>query len=72
MGKITNMKSGKHRIIIITGEVGDVADMLLNAAELDPELERQISIAALSLEYTRKSRYVGQQMADMILKPDNP
>lgn len=72
MGKITNMKSGTNRIIIITGEVGEVADMLLSAAELDPALEKQISIAALSLEYTRKARYIGQQMANMILNPDKP
>ncbi|HAQ19552.1 MAG TPA: hypothetical protein DCR40_10030 [Prolixibacteraceae bacterium] len=63
---IANLKDGSRRIIIYGGEVTDFGDKLAEAAEKDPDLERQITIAALSLQYTRMSRDFGEQMIEMV------
>jgi len=68
---LANLKEGTRRIIIFGGEVNDFGDKLAEAAEKDPDLERQITVAALSLQYTRMSRDFGEQMIQMVHNPQN-
>jgi len=68
--KLQNYRFGKRRIIHFSDEVTSFGDALAEAALNDPDLERQISVAALSLQYTRMSRYLGEQMIDVILNPE--
>jgi len=70
MSKVTNFIFGSKRIVSYSGAVTEFGDELAAAALEDPELERQITVAALSLQYTRTSRHLGQLMIDEILKPE--
>ena len=67
MKRLQNYRFGKSRIINYRGEVNMFGDDLAAAALEDPELERQITVAALSLQYTRMARHVGEQMIAEIL-----
>lgn len=69
MNKLVIIKLGSFRTINYTGEMNNLGDTLAHAAEEDPELERQITAAALLLERTRMARSKGEEMMEMILNP---